>query len=153
MGRVGPTLGPTASARHPSHETDATHETSPYPCRCLCFWFGQMTRTTPRRRTILHLSQIRFTDARTFITFASELLHDPPASVIDRRQFHTNPIANQQSHEIAVDAIGDMRRHEAASLDAHTVQRAREDFTHHPRHGHPGPGATLALNRRALSFA
>jgi small subunit ribosomal protein S13 len=33
----------------------------------LCFWFVQITRTTPRRRTILHLSQIRFTDALTFI--------------------------------------------------------------------------------------
>jgi hypothetical protein len=38
-----------------------------HPWRCLCFWLEQMTRTTPRRRTILHLSQIRFTDARTFI--------------------------------------------------------------------------------------
>jgi hypothetical protein len=28
----------------------------------------QITRTTPRRRTTLHLSQIRFTDALTFIT-------------------------------------------------------------------------------------
>jgi len=28
----------------------------------------QITRTTPRRRTILHLSQIRFTDALTFIS-------------------------------------------------------------------------------------
>jgi hypothetical protein len=27
----------------------------------------QITRTTPRRRTTLHLSQIRFTDALTFI--------------------------------------------------------------------------------------
>jgi len=34
-----------------------------YPCRCLCFWLLQITRTTPRRRTILHLSQIRLTDA------------------------------------------------------------------------------------------
>jgi len=29
-----------------------------------------MTRTTPRRRTILHLSQIRLTDALTFTAFA-----------------------------------------------------------------------------------
>jgi hypothetical protein len=38
-----------------------------YPCRCLCFWFVQITRTTPARRTILHLSQILLTDALTFI--------------------------------------------------------------------------------------
>jgi hypothetical protein len=34
----------------------------------LCFWFGQITRTTPARRTILHLSQIRRTDALTFMS-------------------------------------------------------------------------------------
>ena len=39
-----------------------------YPCTLLVFLIAeQITRTTPRRRTILHLSQIRFTDARTFI--------------------------------------------------------------------------------------
>src|SRR5712692_10326716 len=38
-----------------------------YPCRCLCFGFEQMIRTTPCRRTILHLLQILLTDERTFI--------------------------------------------------------------------------------------
>jgi hypothetical protein len=40
-----------------------------YPCLCLCLAFVQITRTTPRRRTTLHLSQIRFTDALTFMMF------------------------------------------------------------------------------------
>src|SRR5215510_7268965 len=38
-----------------------------HPWRCLWRGSGQMTRTTPLRRMILHLRQIRFTDAITFI--------------------------------------------------------------------------------------
>jgi hypothetical protein len=41
----------------------------------LCFWFVQMMRTTPRRRTTLHLSHIRFTDALTFIVLSSSFAH------------------------------------------------------------------------------
>ena len=42
---------------------------SPQPC--LCLWRGlvQITRTTPRRRTILHRSQIRLTELLTFIRY------------------------------------------------------------------------------------
>jgi hypothetical protein len=37
-----------------------------YPCLCLCFWFGQMTLTTPARRITLHLTHIFLTDDLTF---------------------------------------------------------------------------------------
>ena len=56
---------------------------STYPCLCLCFWFVQITRTTPRRRTTLHLSHIRFTDALTFM-MPSNLPHYPSACQVAR---------------------------------------------------------------------
>ena len=70
----------------------------------------QITRTTPRRRTILHLSQIRLTDALTFMT---ESLFDhrdyPPAPQILRRQLQPDPIADQHPHEVATGAAGGVR--------------------------------------------
>src|SRR5262245_11978960 len=38
-----------------------------YPCLCLCRWFSQITRTTPRRRMTLHLSHTTLTEALTFM--------------------------------------------------------------------------------------
>ena len=76
-----------------------------------------MTRTTPLRCTILHFTQIFLTDALTFMG-PLQLLHDPPAAGIDRRELHPNPIAHQHAHEITSDAIGDVRRHHAAGLIA-----------------------------------
>jgi hypothetical protein len=42
-----------------------------YPCLCLCLGFSQITRMTPFRFTILHLSQIFLTDALTFTVYFS----------------------------------------------------------------------------------
>jgi hypothetical protein len=50
-----------------SHLWDAPLTCILYPCRCLCLGFSQITRTTPFRFTILHLSQIFLTEALTFI--------------------------------------------------------------------------------------
>src|SRR5215210_7219524 len=39
----------------------------PYPCRCLCRGFWQITSTAPWRRITLHFSHMGLTEARTFI--------------------------------------------------------------------------------------
>lgn len=48
----------------PSRACQSAH----YPWRCLCFGLLQMTRTTPSRRMIWHLSHSFLTDGRTFMT-------------------------------------------------------------------------------------
>jgi hypothetical protein len=55
-----------------------------YPCRCL--WRGLLhtTNTTPRRRTTLHLSQIRLTLALTFMALARVLAADWPQDSPDK---------------------------------------------------------------------
>src|ERR1043166_6747045 len=102
-----------------------------YPCLCLCFAFVQMTRTTPRRRTTLHLSQIRWTDALTFIvslrrprlrlrysvrlrSVPLNLAADPAARHISRRQLDDHSVADQHANEIPFLAAAEMRRDAAA---------------------------------------
>ena len=48
---------------------DALHsrQMAPQPCLCLCFGFSQMILIIPLRLMTLHLSQIGFTEALTFI--------------------------------------------------------------------------------------
>jgi hypothetical protein len=92
----------------------------------------QITRTTPRRRTILHLSQIRLTDARTFISSdpqilrSSNLLDYPSPAAIDRRELDPHAIADQHADEIPVDPIRNVRRDNRALLEPHAVKRAGE---------------------------
>src|SRR3954449_12259138 len=53
----------------------------PYPCRCLCRGFEQMTSTAPWRRMILHFSHIGLTDGRTFMEpFGGETEEDARAA-------------------------------------------------------------------------
>src|SRR5688572_31991653 len=88
-----------------------------YPCLCLCLALVQITRTTPRRRTTLHLSQIRFTDALTFMMFYAfrttsfrlRLSHNPAACPVPRRQFHDHSITDEQPDEVPFHASGRVR--------------------------------------------
>jgi hypothetical protein len=110
-----------------------------YPCLCLCFAFVQMTRTTPRRRTTLHLSQIRLTDALTFMMFyafqatlsgyafrtmLSGLCFpdDSATRAVSFRQLHDHPITDEQPDEVPLDAAGRVRRDPMLSLDLHVVE-------------------------------
>jgi len=105
-----------------------------YPCLCLCFAFVQMTRTTPRRRTTLHLSQIRLTDALTFMmSYASGLCFpglcfpDYAASVaVSSRQLHDHSITDEQPDEVPLETAGRMRGDPMLSLDLHLVEPARQ---------------------------
>ena len=83
-----------------------------------------MTRTTPWRRTILHLSHIRFTDALTFMTL--RLPDDPAARQIPRRQLHNDLVADEKSDKVSLETATNMRRDPPSSVDVHPIQTARQ---------------------------
>src|SRR6187401_2406162 len=101
-----------------------------------------MTRTTPRRRTTLHLSQIRFTDARTFImptasvtagiavpayktgTPGLQFPDDPPARHVTRRQLHFDAVSDDQPDEVALHPGTMMRREPPGSVHVEPIEPA-----------------------------
>jgi len=98
----------------------------------LCFELVQITRTTPRRRTILHLSQIRLTDARTFTAsllgsglMALSLSDNPTSRQITRGQFDNHPVPHKDANEIPPESATDVRRN-PVRIDLHVVQPARQ---------------------------
>ena len=67
-----------------------------YPCLCLCFWFEQMTRTTPARRTTLHLTQIFLTDDLTFTSVLLPPPHDAAAPRVVGGELHHHRVPGPQ---------------------------------------------------------
>src|SRR3954466_5327035 len=73
---------------------------------CLCLWRGseQITRTTPLRRTILHLRQIFFTEAITFIVCTLSLRcvslgpeRNAALGQVVRRELHRDLVSGQDA--------------------------------------------------------
>src|SRR5438552_772778 len=97
----------------------ANNEPRRYPCLCLCFGTTQMMRTTPCRRTILHLAQILLTDDRTFIKppraaergplFVS--VRDSSPRQVVRRQLDENLVSGKNSNEVFAHLAGDVSQH------------------------------------------
>ena len=55
-------------------------------------------------------------------------LYDSSTPAVGRRQLDAHAIADQHTNEVAVEAIGNVRRYQAAAIQLHAIQRARQLF-------------------------
>jgi hypothetical protein len=91
-----------------------------------------MIRTTPFRRTTLHLAQNFRTDGLTFIAFPFSLrpVNDPPAGQVVRGQLDRNPIPRQDLYEVHPHLPRDMGKHLHLVIEFHPEHGVREGFDH-----------------------
>jgi hypothetical protein len=91
-----------------------------------------MIRTTPFRRTTLHLAQNFRTDGLTFIAFPFSLgpVNDPPAGQVVRGQLNRDPIPRQDLYKVHPHLPRDMGKHLHLVIEFHPEHGVREGFDH-----------------------
>lgn len=107
---------------------------SDYPWRCLCLGLTQITNTTRRRLTILHLAQIFFTDGRTFIddSLQANTLDNSAFRKIVRAYFHDYPVTGQKANIVYSHLAGNMAENFVAIIEADFEGSAGQHFPHFP---------------------
>ena len=81
---------------------------------------------------ILHLSQIFFTDARTFIVVRSSVqqFYDPASSPVVRRNRHYHPVARPEPDKVTFRGAGHVGQHPILVREPQLYGRVRKEFNH-----------------------
>src|SRR5688572_1039563 len=101
------------------------------PWRCLWRGSEQMMRTTPFRRTTLHLRQIFFTEAMTFINTSSlRSKRNTTLGKVVRGHLHRHLVARQDADVVHPHLPRDEGVDRVAVLQLHAEGRVRQVFHH-----------------------